>query len=194
MKAGQFNIHDYLEKLYETAGDGQLPNEEGMIIPEENQKSYQWLKKEYQRAQTEVKVEINMGGAKFEPDYDLQTDLKSVKDFKPGMFGEVKTTDTKGSEEDKKNPKSLDTKKEQPHFQKGEGEKPAEEKDEKSETKPETKDIKDKVSEKPTSDTPGAEVKKMDLKTKKTEGSEKEDKGEEKEDKDDKKEKDDNKK
>jgi hypothetical protein len=190
MKAGQFNINDYLEKLYEASGDGQLPDPEGMIIPEENQKAYQWLKKEYQKAQTEVKVEINMGGAKFEPGYDLQTDLDSVKDFKPGMFGEVKTADNEG---EPKKPANLDTKKEVPNFAKGEGEKKEEKTGEKpnfSKTKAASGDIKDKEheageskekeekeeheageseekEEKEESKKGDTEVKKIDLKTKK---------------------------
>lgn len=123
MKAGQFNINEYLERLYEEAeeagaGDGQLSNKEGIIIPDENRKSYDWLKKEYQKGQTEVKVEISMGGAKFEPGYDLQTDLDSVKDFKPGMFGEVKTAENPNP----KKPSSLETSKEKGSFGKGEGE------------------------------------------------------------------------
>lgn len=125
MKAGYFSINEYLEKLNEEAQGGQIPDKEGMVIPPENQKAYQWLKKEYQKAQTEVKVEINMGGAKFEPAYDLQTDLKSVKDFKPGMYGEVKTAETKDVD-NKKEPQVLDTNKGKPNFQKGEGEKPTE--------------------------------------------------------------------
>lgn len=177
MKAGNFNINDYLEKLYENAEGGNLPDQEGMIIPEENKKSYQWLKKEYQKAQTEVKVEINMGGSKFEPGYDLQTDVNSVKDFKPGMFGEVKTTDNKG---EKTTPNNLDAKKEKPGFQKGEGEK---EKGEVSKTKVDSKDIKnkgeksekdddeEKEERKEKQETPKKEgeskVKKLDLKTKK---------------------------
>lgn len=198
MKAGQFNINEYLEKLYEEAtsmmdgGEG-LSNADGIIIPEINKKSYDWLKKEYNAKQTEVKVEISGQGASFKPSYDLQTDLKSVKDFKPGMFGEVKTADSKEvpkeGDDAKKTPNSLDAKKEQSGFQKGEGEsnKPDENKDEKPKTKPETNDIKNKSSD-------GAEVKKMDLKTKKTEDKpEKENDKEEKEDKDDKKEKDDSK-
>ena len=102
MKAGNFNINDYLEKLYEETTDGNLKgsDQEGLIIPEENKKSYSWLKKEYDKAKVEVKVEINMGGTKFEPGYELQTDLKSVKDFKPGMYGEIKTSDTPGAKKD----------------------------------------------------------------------------------------------
>ena len=104
MKAGNFNINDYLEKLHENTVDGGLPqgSQEGLIIPEENKKSYGWLKKEYDKAKVEVKVEINIGGTKFEPGYELQTDLKSVKDFKPGMYGEIKTSDTPGAKKETK--------------------------------------------------------------------------------------------
>lgn len=180
MKAGQFNINDYLEKLNEAAEGGQLPNKEGLIIPEENQKSFQWLKKEYQKAQTEVKVEINMGGTKFEPGYDLQTDLKSVKDFKPGMFGEVKTADTK---EDVKKPTNTVVNDKQ---QKSSSEKPEEQKakEDKFKTKDQPQNIKDKEDKKQEEpeekeeekeepeekddDKKGdVKVKKMDLKTKK---------------------------
>ena len=121
MKAGTFNINDYLGKLYENS-DGNLPagDKEGLIIPEENKKSYSWLKKEYDKAKVEVKVEINMGGSKFTPGYELQTDLKSVKDFKPGMYGDVKTSDTPGSKKEVKD--SAPTQSEE------EGKKPAVEK------------------------------------------------------------------
>ena len=154
MKAGQFNINDYLEKLYEEStpmmdgGEG-LSNAEGIVIPDTNKKSYDWLKKEYNAKQTEVKVEISGQGASFKPGYDLQTDLKSVKDFKPGMFGEVKTADTNSGEgkEEKKTPGNLDAKKDQPTFQKGEGDKPVE-KDETSKTKTGPSDIKDKENTK----------------------------------------------
>jgi hypothetical protein len=103
MKAGSFRIDDYLEKLHES-NDGGLPSgqENGLIIPEENQKSFSWLKREYDKSKVEVKVEMKLTGAKFEPGYDLQTDLKSVKDFKPGMYGNVKTSDTPGSKKEVK--------------------------------------------------------------------------------------------
>jgi hypothetical protein len=98
MAIGNFNINDYLNKLYEEAEEnsGGIKGEgkDGLIIPEENKKSFSWLKREYDKGKVEVKVEIKMGGAKFEPGYDMQTNLKSVKDFKPGMFGDVKTSDT----------------------------------------------------------------------------------------------------
>jgi hypothetical protein len=155
MKVGQFNIEDYLEKLYEEStpmmdgGEG-LSNVEGIVIPDTNVKSYNWLKKEFQKARVEVKVEMNMGGAKFEPGYDLQTDLKSVKDFKPGMFGEIKTADTKGSQKssDSKKPTgNLDTDKTKPGFQSDEGEK-KEEKNDSSKSKSNFSDIKDKKHQK----------------------------------------------
>ena len=122
MKAGNFNIKDYLERLYEEttpmmAGGEGLTDAEGIVIPDGNKKSYDWLKGEYQKGQTEVKVEISMGGAKFEPGYDLQTNLDSVKDFKPGMFGEVKTAENPNP----KKPAALDGKKEQGSFTGGEG-------------------------------------------------------------------------
>lgn len=97
MKAGSFNLNDYLQRLHEEKEATSKVPDEGIIIPEENKKSFSWLKKEYQKGRTEVKVEMKLGGAKFEPGYELQTNLKSVKDFKPGMFGDVKTSDTEGS-------------------------------------------------------------------------------------------------
>jgi len=110
MKAGSFNIHDYLGKLYEKVEEkdltlneeenaGKLPDTEGIIIPEENKKAYAWLKKEYQKGKTEVKVE--MSSHEFKPGYHLDTNLKSVNDFKPGMYGEVKTTDTEKGKREK---------------------------------------------------------------------------------------------
>jgi hypothetical protein len=104
MKIGSFNIEDYLEKLYEEAEGGAVNNTKmPIIIPNTNKKSFDWLKKEYQKKQTEVKVEMKMGSTKFEPGYDLQTDLKSVKDFKPGNFGQVKTSDNEKKSEPKPN-------------------------------------------------------------------------------------------
>jgi len=97
MKAGSFNLNDYLERLHEEKEASSKVPVEGIIIPDENKKTFAWLKKEYQKGKTEVKVEMKLGDKKFEPGYDLQTNLKSVKDFKPGMFGDVKTSDTEGS-------------------------------------------------------------------------------------------------
>ena len=125
MKAGSFNIHEYLERLNENAEAGNLAasQKEGILIPDENKKSYDWLKREYDKSKTEVKVEIKMGGQKFEPGYELQTDLKSVKDFKPGMFGDVKTSDNEGAKKEKKD--TAQTQAEQ-EGDKPEGEKKAE--------------------------------------------------------------------
>lgn len=104
MKAGSFNIHEYLERLHENSAEGNLPagQQEGIIIPDENKKSFSWLKKEYDKSKVEVKVEIKMGGSKFQPGYEMQSDLKSVKDFKPGMYGDVKTSDTPGAKKEVK--------------------------------------------------------------------------------------------
>jgi len=129
MKAGNFNIHEYLDRLNEEQDAESLtglPDKEGLVLPEETKKNYDWLKKEYQKGKVEVKVEMNIGGSKFEPGYELQTDLKSVKDFKPGMYGQVKTSE---NESELKNPKS----KSQPKKESGENES-NEEKEPKKET------------------------------------------------------------
>ena len=106
MKTGNFNLNDYIEKLHEEAeskidsgnGYAATSDKDGIILPGDAKKSFDWLKKEYQKGQTEVKVEVKGEGSSFKPGYDLQTDLKSVKDFKPGMFGDVKTNDGETSE------------------------------------------------------------------------------------------------
>jgi len=184
MKTGNFNINDYLEKLYETSEsipkvETAIENKDGMIIPEENKKIFGWLKKEYQQGQTEVKVEMKFTGTNFKPGYDLQTNLNSVKDFKPGMFGEVKTADTENTKP------SLDSKKENPNFAKKEGDvKDSEKKIEKDKTNTVNPAIKDKTdSTEPTDKTHNTEkpektqnfdkkedsvkVNKLDLKAKK---------------------------
>ena len=106
MKAGTFNIHEYLNKLYENVEEENLTlneekaetengsAEEGMIIPEEGKKAYDWLKREFQKGKTEVKVE--MSSHTFKPGYELQDAPKSTKDF-PGMYGQSKTSDSSGS-------------------------------------------------------------------------------------------------
>ena len=180
MKAGNFNINEYLEKLYENAETGNLQqkDQEGIIIPDENKKSYDWLKREYDKAQTEVKVEITGQGASFKPGYDLQASTDSVKDFKPGIFGEIKTADTPGAKEEEKKP-ALDTKKEKASFQKDEGEPVKKElpktsdekeniknKEEDKEKKEESEKDKEEKEE-PKEEKEEPEVKKIDLKTKK---------------------------
>jgi cbb3-type cytochrome oxidase cytochrome c subunit len=100
MKAGSFNIHDYLGNLYDNADEtvyNKLNEEketekvpsEGLIIPEENKNSYEWLKNEYKKGKTEVKVE--MSSHTFKPGYSTE----GVKDFKPEMKGQVKTGENK---------------------------------------------------------------------------------------------------
>ena len=134
MKAGNFNINDYLNKLYESS-EGDLKGDPvGGMIPDENKKSFGWIKREFDKNKTEVKVEMKIGGAKFEPGYELQTDLNSVKDFKPGMYGEIKTSDTPGAKKEKKDTAQTQAEKE---GDKPENEKKAEKStgDEKSEKK-----------------------------------------------------------
>jgi len=112
MKTGRFNFNEYLEKLHEEAeakidtgnGYAATTDKDGIVLPGDTKKSFDWLNKEFQKGKTEVKVEVKGEGSSFKPGYDLQTDLKSVKDFKPGMFGDV---DTKQSEtEEPKSPKN----------------------------------------------------------------------------------------
>ena len=95
MRMGYFNIQEYIKKLNENTNeeDTSKVGKEGIIIPEENKKVFSWLKREYDKNKVEVKVEIKVGDNKFEPGYNLQTNLKSVNDFKPGMYGEIKTSD-----------------------------------------------------------------------------------------------------
>jgi hypothetical protein len=71
-------------------------DQEGIILPEENKKFYSWLKSEYQKGKTEVKVEMKLGDSKFEPGYEMQAQPDTVNEFKPGIFGTVKTADTGG--------------------------------------------------------------------------------------------------
>lgn len=100
MEVGKFNIHDYLNKLYEESekvkgGPSGDPGE-GLIIPPENRKAYDWLKKEYQKKKQEVKVE--MSSYDFKPGYSTE----GLKDFKPGMYGTVPTSETSGDKDNKK--------------------------------------------------------------------------------------------
>ena len=157
MKTGNFNINDYLERLYEEAEntDKQHTTDAvaGLVIPEENKKHFDWLSKEYQKSKTEVKVEIKGEGSSFKPGYELQTDLKSVKDFKPGMYGDIKTSDTEGKSKTEK-PKSPKNNK---------GDNPAEDKEPKgdNEAKNDTKEKSDK--------SPKAQSMKIDVTSKKKE-------------------------
>lgn len=70
--------------------DGNATNpEEGIIIPKENKNFYDWLKKEYQKGQTEVKVEYKVGTSKFEPGYVMQD--KTASAFKPSIMTNAKS-------------------------------------------------------------------------------------------------------
>jgi hypothetical protein len=117
------------------------------------------------KVETEVKVEMNVGGSKFEPGYELQTKLDSVKDFKPGMFGEVKTTGqnkTLNTNDNTNNVKGLSSDKGQlqktkPITVKTEETKPVSKEPTKPESKPES-ETKEKAEK--------AEIEKIDIKTK----------------------------
>jgi hypothetical protein len=155
MKTGTFNFNDYLDRLHEEAeakidtgnGYAMTTDKDGLVLPGDTKKSFDWLSKEYQKGKTEVKVEVKGEGSSFKPGYDLQTDLKSVKDFKPGMFGDVKTTS--GETPDPKSPKN---KKE---------ETPAEEKEPKGDNEQEADTNKTAKKD------PKAQQMKIDLKNKK---------------------------
>ena len=102
MKMGNFNIEKYLKKLYENEEREKASNEvnrEGFIVPEENRKSYDWLKKEYKKGQTEVKIEISGDGARFKPNYDMQAKTDSVKELKPQTFKETSLSKQEDKEE-----------------------------------------------------------------------------------------------
>jgi len=157
MKAGTFNAKDYMDKLHEEAeantdqGYVVTSEKDGILIPAENKKSFDWLKNEYRKGKTEVKVEIKGEGSSFKPGYDLQTDLKSVKDFKPGMFGEIKTNDTEGGSKKQDTPAS-----------------PIENKETKAEdTEPKNATEAKTDETKKVDDSPKAQQMKIDLKSKK---------------------------
>lgn len=101
-KMGYCNIHEYMNRLYESINVDKIEDKDGIIIPDDSKKSYDWLKKEYTSAKQEVKVEMKIGGAKFTPGYDMQADVETAgKEFKPGMFGNsVPKTTKSGTETD----------------------------------------------------------------------------------------------
>ena len=168
MKAGTFNFDEYLERLHEEAETSTekgyvLSDTAGLPLPEDTKKNFDWLNKEYQKGKVEVKVEISGEGSSFKPGYDLQTDLKSVKDFKPGMYGDVKTGDT-GKKDDGplprgESPASPDNKTDKPAAK-------AEEKDPKGGK--EAADNQEKKGEK----TPKKQQMNIDIKSKKKNDSE----------------------
>ena len=212
MRAGQFNFKEWMNKLYEEVDENEdkdenpqkvqaekstassdfmdggedIANNDGIVMPNDNKKSYDWLKKEFQKGKVEVKVEMKVGGSTFTPVNDMQADPDSVKDFKPGMFGEVKTANPENGEKNNTKPETsgnLDPKKDKPAFNKGESEKTPGEKPENGEKAPEkappfkkketapSKGKKPEDDEKSTEEKDDkkdeAEVKKVDLKTKK---------------------------
>ena len=100
MKVGTYNIKDYLERLNEAAEESGSVKDptQGLIIPPENKKAYDWLKAEYNKAKVEVKIEMKVGTSKFEPGIAVE----GAKDFKPGMFGNSKTPSATGEDGEKK--------------------------------------------------------------------------------------------
>lgn len=118
MKVGNYSANNYLEKLHEEAENKEGNTEKGynmsevpgLVLPEDTKKNFDWLNKEYQNGKTEVKIEIKGEGSSFKPGFELETKLDTVKDFKPGMYGDVKTSDGGLSKETK--PKSPENKKE----------------------------------------------------------------------------------
>jgi len=100
MKVGTYNIKDYLERLNEAAEESGSVKDptQGLIIPPENKKAYDWLKSEYNKAKVEVKIEMKVGTSKFEPGIAVE----GAKDFKPGMFGSSKNSSEKDSDGEKK--------------------------------------------------------------------------------------------
>lgn len=165
MKIGSFNINDYLNKLNEEASV-----KEDAIIPEENMKSYSWLKSEFQKGKNEVKVE--MTSTKFEPGYTFS----GSKDFKPEVTGgentaknvpdisivnlktgketSVKTGETKKAEEPKKQEAEPEKKETQPKKapiklepKKVEKKAEPEKKEEKEEPNKEEKEVKEEKEE-----------------------------------------------
>lgn len=118
MKVGNYSANNYLDKLHEEAESKEgntdkgynMSEVPGLILPEDTKKNFDWLNKEYQKGKTEVKVEVKGEGSSFKPKMDLETNLKSVKDFQPGMYGDIKTSDSGLSKGEK--PKSPNNKKE----------------------------------------------------------------------------------
>jgi hypothetical protein len=119
MKAGNFNMFDYLNKLNEEAeATEKALDKDGIIIPDTNKKAYDWLKSEFQKAKTEVTV--SMTSAKFTPGMSFS----GAKDFKPGIStgenggksvpkldnGDIKDAKGEGAPKKLAAPKTADTK------------------------------------------------------------------------------------
>lgn len=92
MQAGYFNMTDYMNRLNESEdGNIETSNKDGIIIPDENKKAYDWLKKEYNSNQIETKVEITNGSNKATKPTEFIDDKNpsgdgSKSDFKGGEF------------------------------------------------------------------------------------------------------------
>lgn len=101
MQIGYFNMNEYINKLNESE-DGNIPssNKDGLIIPEENKKAYDWLKGEYKSNQIETKVEIKNGKDKIENKDEFVAKDDTNKDFKPGQFSTDQKNTGDGSKSD----------------------------------------------------------------------------------------------
>lgn len=107
---GYFKMDEYLQRLEENLNVDKIEDKAGIVIPDENKKAYDWLKKQYDSAKVEVKVDMKIGNGKFNPGYEMQADVKSVgKDFEPGMFGNTPKQSNSGKETDFK-PNNFSTK------------------------------------------------------------------------------------
>jgi hypothetical protein len=79
---GNFSMQEFLNKLNEESNpkeDNSKVSDEGMIIPDTNKKTYDWLKSEFQKGKVEVSV--IMSSSKFDPGYSTE----GAKDFKPEL-------------------------------------------------------------------------------------------------------------
>ncbi|MEG1010168.1 MAG: hypothetical protein RSE41_02605 [Clostridia bacterium] len=113
MKIGHLNYKEYIDSLYEAVNVDKLEDNAGIVIPEENKKAFDWLKKEYDKGKIEAECEFKIGSNDFSPGFELQTKLDSVKEFKPGLFGaKIKPDITDGTKSDFKPTVYKDTKSE----------------------------------------------------------------------------------
>ena len=101
MQIGTFNMSDYINKLNESEdGNIDASDKDGLIIPDENKKAFDWLKKEYNANQVETKVEIKNGKDKIENKDEFVAKDDTNKDFKTGQFSTDQKNDGDGSKSD----------------------------------------------------------------------------------------------
>lgn len=169
MKAGKFNMQEYLNKLnesFENEENKEVSNsslKDGIIIPEENKKIFNWLKKEFQQNREEPKVEVK--GA-ISQAFKSENSL-GPKDEKPSTSFKSNDNSVNNNTKDKVDDKNSVNFNKSETFNKPKDNKS---KDSESEEK-DTKDTKDtKETDKETSiESKPKNVKKIDLKVKKNE-------------------------